>query len=161
MSIAVTSNFLMKTQLEKLLHNQPDPVGFPPSALYVALFTTTSTNYFGEEDGTLSSTPGNGLTAYTEVSTSNTNYTRAMIPCDNASWNKSTSGELIYTNAIDIVFNTPSNSVSWGTITGIGLFDAQTNGKAYYLAPVSTQKTIQAGDGAPKILAGALQIRRA
>lgn len=124
------------------------------SNLYIGLFT---------------SNPGGGPysdTPPTEVSASGTNYSRVAVPRANTSsptagWNTSgTSPLYTYTNTADIVFPTPGGT-AWGTIFAAGIFDAATSGNLLYVALLGTSKTVGAGDGAPRILAGQLQISRA
>lgn len=68
-------------------------------------------------------------------------------------------GVLEYSNNADIVFGVPS--ADWGTIYGVGLFKAITGTEMLYYAALSSTKVVNAGDGAPKILAGQLRISRA
>lgn len=64
-----------------------------------------------------------------------------------------------FSNISDLTYNVPTSN--WGTIAGAGLYDAQTAGNMYYVAYLTTPKTVNNGDGAPKILAGQLRITRA
>lgn len=68
-------------------------------------------------------------------------------------------GTLEYSNNADIVFGVPS--ADWGTIYGVALFKAITGSDMLYYAALSSTKVVNAGDGAPKILAGQLRISRA
>jgi len=92
----------------------------------------------------------------TEVSTSNTNYARQSVPVGSGSW---TVNGLEYSNFAEITYGQPS--ATWGIIVGAGLFDSATGGELLYYAPLTTSKSVSAGDGAPKILANQLRITRA
>jgi len=153
MPSATTSDHLYNAQLHQLLHSR-EPTGVipvPGSTLYVALFTVT---------------PGLSGTGGTEVSTTNTNYARVAISTadtPNHKWTLNPASPTYeYSNIEDITFPVPSSpGTNWGTITGAALFDAATGGNLYYVAALTTPKTVNAGDGAPKILAGQLRIVRA
>ena len=69
------------------------------------------------------------------------------------------SGTLEYSNNADIVFGVPS--ADWGTIYGVGLFRGISGTDLLYYAGLTATKVVNAGDGAPKILAGQLRISRA
>lgn len=94
-----------------------------------------------------------------EVSTSGTNYGRVQILNSNGWVGPAAGANREFSNASDLLFNVPS--ANWGTISGAVLFDAQTGGNLYYIAYLTTPKSVNAGDGAPKVLAGQLRIGRA
>ncbi|MFA6198970.1 MAG: hypothetical protein WC679_01025 [Bacteroidales bacterium] len=154
MPSATTSDDLYKAQMHQLLHSRTQTISpVPGETLYVALFTTT---------------PGLSGTGGTEVSQTNTNYARVAISTadtPNHKWTLTpTSPTFEFSNIEDITFNVPSSPGSnWGTITGAALYDSPTvgSGTLYYVAALTTPKTVNAGDGAPKILAGQLRIVRA
>ncbi len=116
----------------------------PPSSLWLALFTTV---------------PSLAGTGGVEVSTSGTAYGRKQILSTGTSWNGPSGTNQEYSNAADITFNVPT--ANWGTITGAGLYDAETGGNLLYIATLATSKTVNNGDGAPRVLAGQLKISRA
>ncbi len=64
-----------------------------------------------------------------------------------------------YTNASDIVYNVPTGN--WGTIVGVGIYDALNGGNLLFTGHLNTSKSVTSGDGAPKILAGQYRISRA
>jgi len=140
MPSATTSNFLHDAQMNYLLKNT---AWTAPSSLWVALFTTV---------------PALDGTGGVEVSTSGTNYGRIQILASNG-WQGPSGANREYSNISDLTFNVPT--ANWGTIQGAGLYDAQTSGNMYYVAYLTTPKTVNNGDGAPKILAGQLRITRA
>lgn len=73
-------------------------------------------------------------------------------------WQGPSGANLEYSNISDLTFNVPT--ANWGTVTGAGLYDIQTSGNIFYVAYLTTSKTVNNGDGAPKILAGQLRITR-
>lgn len=116
----------------------------PPNSLWVALFTTV---------------PGPSGAGGVEVSTSGTAYARVEIVKGASSWAGPSGTNLEYSNANDINFAIPTGN--WGTITGAGLFDAASGGNLMYYSTLVTPKTVNQGDGAPRILATQLRISRA
>lgn len=116
----------------------------PPTSLWLALFTTI---------------PSLAGTGGIEVSTSGTGYARQEILSTDASWSGPAGTNQEYSNAADINFAVPTGN--WGTVTGAGLYDAETGGNLCYIATLQTPKTVNNGDGAPRILAGQLKISRA
>lgn len=139
MPSATTSNFLYTAEMDFLLKGT---AYVAPSNLYVALFTTA---------------PSLNGSGGAEVSTSGSGYARVAIP-QSTGWT-GPNASLEYANASDLVFGTPTSS--WGTITASGLYDAATGGNLVMVSPLSISKTVTAGDGAPRILAGQLKINRA
>lgn len=116
----------------------------PPTSLWLALFTTV---------------PGLAGTGGVEVSTSGTAYGRQQILQAESSWNGPSGTNQEWSNAADITYNVPTGN--WGTVTGAGLYDAETGGNLLYTATLATSKTVNSGDGAPRVLAGQLKISRA
>jgi hypothetical protein len=114
-----------------------------PTSLWVALFTTV---------------PALDDTGGVEVSTSGTNYGRVEIS-NSGGWSGPSGANREYSNASDVTYLVPT--ANWGTINGAGLYDASTAGNLFYVAYLTTPKTVNNGDGAPKVLAGQLRITRA
>lgn len=140
MASSTASNFQHQKFMDLLLKN----IAYtPPATLYVALFTTV---------------PALAGTGGVEVSTSGTAYGRVAITAGTG-WTGPSGANLDYTNTADIAFSVPT--ANWGTITGAGLYDASTAGNLCYVATLTTPKTVNNGDGAPRILAGQLKISRA
>jgi hypothetical protein len=100
-----------------------------------------------------------------EVSTSATGYSRVDYGRTTADWtvagNRSVDGNsLEYNNTNAITFGAPT--ANWGTINYLAMFGY--DGADQYLlftAQLSSGKTVNSGDGAPKILANQLKISRA
>lgn len=116
----------------------------PPTSVWLALFTTV---------------PSLAGTGGVEVSTSGTGYGRKQILSTGTSWNGPSGTNQEWSNAADVTYNVPTGN--WGTITGAGLYDAETGGNLLYIATLATAKTVNNGDGAPRVLAGQLKISRA
>lgn len=132
MPSATTSDYLYQNNMDFLLS------GTTWSALaniYIALFTTV---------------PSLDGTGGTEVSTSGTGYARVAVA--QGGWTGPSGANLEYSNTADVQFGAPT--ANWGTIIGSGLYDSDTGGSnnLLYVAYLTTPKTVNNGDGAPKIL---------
>jgi hypothetical protein len=101
---------------------------------YLALFTTL---------------PGEDGTGGVEVSGGS--YARQA--ASGAVWNTAAAGSI--DTASDITF--PTASASWGTVVGVGLYDASTVGNLLWYGAVGTSKAIDNGDTA-KVTAGDLTL---
>lgn len=149
MPAATSSNTLQHAIMKFILQGDTGINTVLPAAatgdFYIGLFTTLPT----------------ASTAGTEVSGGG--YSRKSIKRDSGSggWGVSGSGtSLEIVNTDDITFDPPSGT--WGTIVGGGLFNGSGGGAdLLYWAQLQTSKTVSAGDGAPKILAGQFRIGRA
>lgn len=125
--MAGISTYLANKLLDHSLRN----VSFtPPTAVYVALYTSDPT------------------AADTGTEVSGGGYARQQV-----TFNVASGGQI--TNNSDIIF--PTATASWGTITHIGIRDAATGGNLLYFSTLSIPKTIDAGDQL-KIPAGQLVI---
>lgn len=141
MPSATSTNYLHNNWMRFLLEGASFT---PPTSLWLGLYTTV---------------PNLTGTGGVEVSTSGTAYGRQEIPSVDASWTGPAGTNQEYSNTNDITYNVPT--ANWGTITGAGLFDAETGGNLLYVATLQTPRTINNGDGAPRVLAGQLRISRA
>jgi hypothetical protein len=121
------SDYLENALLNAVLRNTPYT---SPSQVYVALFTSDPT-----DAGTGTEVSGGG-------------YARQPV-----TFNAPSNGQV--TNAADILF--PVATASWGTVTHIGIYDAQTGGNLLFHGALTTSKTISANDQL-KIAAGSLSI---
>jgi len=141
MASATTSNYLYQNQMNFLLHNT---AWTAVPIIYVALFNTVP------------SLDGSGGQ---EVPTTGSGYGRVGVLA--GGWNGPTGGNLEYSNSGDIQYGTPT--ANWNTIVGAGLYDSDIGGSnnLLFVAYLTTQKVVNDGDGAPKILAGQLRITRA
>jgi hypothetical protein len=108
-----------------------------PSVLAVGLFTAVSDG----ETGTA-----------TEVSGGS--YARVAVNPNEANWSNVTAGDGTTTNLAAVTF--PAPTADWGTITHIGIFDAETGGNMLIHAPLLTPREVLNGDGAPSFAIGQL-----
>lgn len=152
MAGATTSNVFYKEQMDFILLNANPPlVGITQFWIGLLISPTTASGAMAQ--------------SYTEVPTG-VGYARMPINRSTTTtggisgWQYN-SGSYEYSNAADIVFGVPT--ANWGTIVGVGLFKTQTIGSSdmIYFAGLTSAKVVNAGDGAPKILAGQLRISRA
>ena len=125
--MAEFSDFMENKIIDHMLRNQSYT---PPSTLYVALFTTATSD------------AGGG----TEVSGGA--YARQAAGLSAASGGASS-------NAADITF--PTATADWGTITHVALMDALTGGNMLMHSPLDASKTVNNGDTF-KINAGDLDV---
>ena len=137
------SDFLENKLLDHVLRNTAYTM---PTGIYVALFTTASS------DAGPGTEPAGGGYARTQCGPSLAAWTATQGGTGSAS--SGTSGQI--SNAADITFPTPTGS--WGTVSHFGLFDASTAGNLLFQAALAAPKTINSGDAAPKFLAGALTV---
>lgn len=131
-----STNLLLTRQMNYLIRGATFT---PPSSLYVALFTTPPTI-----DGT------GGI----EVSQSSTGYARVPVQSIAGNWS-GPDANLLYSNVNDIVFGVPTGN--WGTVTAIGMYSASTGGDLFFVANLTTARTIGNGEGAPKFAAGSFK----
>lgn len=116
-----------------------------PASLWLALFTTT---------------PNLAGSGGVEVSTSGTGYARVELPRVAGTWtgpNNNANQE--YNNTSELIFPVPTGN--WGTVTALGIYDAQAQGSLIFVSTIATAKSIMVGDGAPRILASQLKVLRA
>jgi hypothetical protein len=117
-----------------------------PAGLYIGLYTATPSD------------TGGG----TEVSGGS--YARVLVGPSDTDWmgtHGTTSGDSVGTNGLtdnaqDITF--PAPTANWGVISHFGIFDAVSGGNLLIYGALSTPKTVNDGDAAPKFLAGALDV---
>jgi hypothetical protein len=116
-----------------------------PSALYIALLTT---NCVDSDTGTIL-TAGSGGTG---VEVTGGNYSRYQLDPSTTNWaNTQASGSGASSGTTGTTSNSatvtfPTASASWGTITGIAIVDAATNGNILFYGALSTSKTVGSGD---------------
>ena len=125
--MAEFSDFMENKIIDHMLRNQSYT---PPSTLYVALFTSATSD------------AGGG----TEVSGGS--YARQAVTLGAASGGASE-------NSADITF--PTATADWGTITHVALMDALTGGNMLMHSPLDASKTVNNGDTF-KINAGDLDV---
>lgn len=143
MPSATTSDYLFEKQISQILRGAAFT---PPTTVYVALFTTKPA---------LAGTGGTEVTA-----SAGTNYARVAVPCTDSYWSAPSGVNMQYSNLQEVVFNVPG-STSWGTITGMGLYDAATGGNLLWVGDIGTSRPVSSGDGAPRILVSQMKLSRA
>ena len=125
--MAEMSNYLENALVNATLRNTTYT---SPATVYVALFTTDPTD------------AGSG-TEVTGGAYARTSVTFAA-PSNGAS-----------ASSADVTF--PTCTLTWGTVSHIGIFDASTSGNLLYHTPLDTSKTIETGD-IFKIASGSLTV---
>lgn len=144
--MAAMSDFLENKILDWLLRGQSYS---PPATVYVALFTT------GDNDADSS-----------KVEVSGGSYARVAVTSALANWagtqsagsttaSSGTGGTTSNNGAITF----PAPTANWGSITGIGIYDASTGGNLLFYGALGTSKTVNNGDPAPSIVAGSLTLQ--
>lgn len=137
------SNYLENKLIDHLLRATAYPV---PTAIYVGLFTTASSD----------AGPG------TEVSGGS--YARVQVGPSLSAWSATQGGTAgastgttgVSSNVADITF--PAPTANWGTITHFGLFDAVTGGNLLMQKALQVAKVVNSGDQAPKFPAAGLSV---
>jgi hypothetical protein len=117
------SDYLEEALMKAIFHATPFS---PPPSVFVGLFTTTPTD------------SNNGVEA------SGTNYTRIEVNCTSG-WNPPVAmvGGFRCDNAAIIEF--PVAGGNWGTINGVGIYDAATNGNLLFYGNLTTPQTCVTG----------------
>lgn len=114
---------------DKVLNNIFRGEAFSAPNLHIALFTSSA----GLETNTRS--------AQVEIPTTDTGYARVAVP-QYTGFTASTSGQS--TNAV--VFEFPVATLDWGTITHIGIMDAETAGNVIMWGSIQNARPIYSGD---------------
>ena len=73
-----------------------------------------------------------------------------------ANWTAASATDGLTDNAADIEF--PAPTAGWGSVTHFSLADAQSAGNMLIYGALTTPKTVNASDPAPKFVAGALDV---
>lgn len=94
--------------------------------------------------------------AGTGTEVSGGSYARVQRDADDANWTAASATDGITTNAADIEF--PAPTASWGLVSHVAVWDAPTGGNLIGHGALTTPKTVNNGDAAPKFLAGSLSI---
>jgi hypothetical protein len=83
-------------------------------------------------------------------------YARVDRPPLDANWTAASATDGLTDNAADIVF--PAPTANWGQITHFAQLDAVSAGNFLIYGALTTPKTVNSGDPAPKFVAGALDV---
>jgi hypothetical protein len=117
-----------------------------PSPIYIGLYTSAPSDSGGGTE------VSGGSYARVASTPSDTAWTATQGGTSGAS--SGTGGTT--DNATDITF--PAPTANWGVVTHFGIFDASSGGNLLIWGALTTPKTINSGDPAPKFVAGALDI---
>lgn len=112
--------------------------GMPKRPIFVALFTAAPSD------------SGGG----TEVSGGS--YARVAVGPADGSWSAASSTDGLTDNVADVTF--PAPTANWGVVGWVGIFDRLTAGNLLFHGALTTPKTVNSGDQAPKFLVGNLDI---
>lgn len=110
-----------------------------PPAIWIGLYTVT---------------PNDDGTGGTEVSGGG--YARVQVPQADAQWNPPTAGNGVFSNANEIVF--PAPTANWGQVVAFAILDASSGGNMMIAKTLTTPKTVNNGDPAPRFAAAALSV---
>lgn len=113
-----------------------------PAAIHLALFTTLQ-----DDAGTAGVEVTGGAYARVDMAQGDAGHNGTHGTTTGVS--SGTGGAT--SNAADLTFPVPT--ANWGTITGIGVYDAATGGNLLFHSALTVSKTVNNGDPAPKFLA--------
>jgi hypothetical protein len=120
-----------------------------PATFYVGLFTTADND---------------AGTARVEVSGGS--YARVAVTSSLANWagTQGAGTTVVSTGASGTTSNNsvitfPAPTANWGSVVGLGLFDAATGGNEWVYGTLTTPKTVNSGDAAPIFSAASLSIQ--
>lgn len=119
--------------------------GSGPTTLYVGLLTATPT------DSTAGTEVTGGSYARVAVTSSLANWAGTQAAASTTA-SSGTSG----TTSNNAAITFPAPTANWGTITGLGIYDASTGGNLLIYSALTTSKTVNNGDAAPSFAAAAL-----
>jgi hypothetical protein len=144
--MAAMSDYLENKIIDWLLRAQTFT---PPTTAYVALFTTNDND---ADSAKVEVTGGSyARVAYTS-SLANWAGTQSS---GSSTASTGTGGTTSNNNTITF----PAPTANWGTITGVGIYDASTAGNLLFYGSLSANKTVNNGDAAPNFPAAALSIQ--
>lgn len=154
--MSAMSDFLENKLVDWLLRAQAIGItgataaaGTGVATVYIALFTTND----NDAGGTRVEVTG-GAYARVAVTSSLANWAGTQ-SAGSTTASSGTGGTTSNNNAITF----PAPTANWGTITGIGIFDASTTGNELFYGALTVSKTVNNGDAAPSFAAAALTIQ--
>ncbi len=139
--MAAYSNYLENKFIDFLLRAQTFTA---PTTTYVGLMTAVETASASGTEVT------GGSYARVAITSSLANWAGTQSAGSTAA-STGTTGTTSNNNTI--TFAAPT--AAWGVIVGMGLFDSLTAGNLLIFAPLSVNKTVNSGDGAPSFAAAA------
>src|SRR5574337_212240 len=119
--------------------------GTGPATLYVGLYTANPTDAAGGTEVT------GGSYARVSVTSSLANWAGTQAAASTTA-SSGTSGTTSNNGAITF----PAPTANWGTITGVGIFDAVSGGNLLIWSALTANKTVNNGEAAPSFAAAAL-----
>lgn len=138
--MAALSNYAENKLLDALLRGQAYT---PPATLYFACHTAAPTDTGGGTECT------GGSYARVAVTANTTNISGTQ-GAGSTGLSSGTSGT-VYNN-VDIQF--PSPTANWGTVVGMGVYDAPSGGNLLVYGAISPAKVVNSGDFPPKFSIG-------
>ena len=138
--MAAKSDYLENKIIDWLLRGQAFT---PPATLHFGLLTANA-----NDAGTLTEVSG-GSYARVAVTASLGNFAGTQGAGTTVA-SSGSSGTTSNNNAITF----PGPTANWGTITGMGVWDAPTGGNLLLYTALTTSKTVNNGDAAPSFAAG-------
>lgn len=139
--MSAMTNYLENKLIDQIFRGQ----GFSfPSTLYFALFTTNPNDAGGQVE------VSGGSYARVGVVASLSNFAGTQAAGSTAA-SSGTGG----TTSNNVAITFPAPTANWGTIVGMGIFDALTNGNLLFYGSLTTNKTVNSGDAAPSFAAAA------
>lgn len=139
---AALSNYLENNLIDTFLRGQTYTM---PTTVYVALATSSAS------DSACGTEVSGGSYARVSVTSSLANWAGTQ-SAGSTSASSGTGGTT--SNNGTITF--PSPTASWGSVTDVCVFDANTSGNLLWYVALTTPKTINNGDAAPSFAAAAL-----
>lgn len=138
--MAALSNYMENKILDAMFRAQTFPV---LATLYFACHTATP----GDTGGGTECTGGSYARVAVSASLANFSGTQGA---GTTSASSGTSGTTF--NNVDIQF--PSPTANWGTVVGMGVYDASSGGNLLCYGPISPTKVVNSGDLPPKFSVG-------
>lgn len=153
--MAAMSDFLENKLIDFLFRGQALGItgataaaGTGPTSLYFGLFTANPTDSGGGTE------VAGGSYARVAVSSSLANWAGTQ-STGSTTASSGTGGTTSNNSAITF----PAPTANWGTITGVGVFDASTGGNLLLWSALTTSKTVNNGDAAPSFAAAAFSFQ--
>jgi hypothetical protein len=126
--MAAMSDYLENALIDCIFNG----IAFIPPPIYIALLTTEAAD--DDTGTTISSGGGTGV----EVDSSGTGYARLQV----SGWEPALSGTT--TNSGILIFE--EATLDWGTVVGVAICDALTDGNILFHGALSTPKPVLLGD---------------
>jgi hypothetical protein len=140
--VALLSNYLENKMIDLIFRGQAYSF---PATLYVGLVTSLENAAAGGTE------VSGGSYARVAVSSSLANWAGTQ-SAGSTSASSGTTGTTSNNNAITF----PTPTAAWGSIVGMGIWDAATGGNLLMFGPLAASKSVNNGDPAPVFNAGAL-----